>query len=419
MKVLVVGEGGREHALCWAIARSPICGELYCAPGNAGIAELATCLPIAADDLEQLISFAVERAIDLVVVGPERPLVLGLVDRLNVAGIKAFGPTAEAARLESSKIFTKQLCRDHGIPTARYQIFSQPQAALEFVDRQTMPVVIKIDGLAAGKGVTVARSTKQARQAITSALIKREFGPAGNRILIEEFLHGQEVSFFVLVDGQNVLPLASACDYKPAFDGNQGPNTGGMGAYSPAPMWTEELQTSAIERIIEPTIKALGSQRYQGVLYAGLMVTRGADGKAASHLLEYNVRFGDPECQVLMLRLESDLLTALLSTCRGILPRLQWRPESTLAVVMATTGYPEAHPRGTEIKSLPQLSAPDGMIFQGSTSRAADGSLRTCGGRSLAVTTRATTLAQARALAYQTLSQIDWPEGFYRTDIGL
>lgn len=419
MKVLVIGEGGREHALCWAIKASPLCEELYCAPGNAGIASLATCLPIAIDDLEQITAFAVERKIDLVVIGPERPLVLGLVNRLNAAGVRAFGPTAAAAILESSKIFTKQLCHDHGIPTARFRCFNHSQAAHDFIATQSMPIVIKVDGLAAGKGVTVARSAPEAHEAVEAALAERKFGSAGDNILIEEFLRGQEVSFFVLVDGQNILPLASARDYKPAFDGDQGPNTGGMGAYSPALIWSEALQEQVLERIIKPTIAALAPRKYRGVLYAGLMITQSPDGQLDPYLLEYNVRFGDPECQVLMARLDSDLLPVLLASCNDLLHEsdLRWRAEASLGVVMAAKGYPEAPSKNTEIRRLAHAS-PSLLVFQASTAQVADGVLLACGGRALTVTACGLTLAQARAHAYQALKHIDWPQGFYRRDIG-
>src|SRR5262245_50922815 len=316
MRILVVGGGGREHALCWAIAGSPLCDKLFCAPGNAGIAQEAECVPIGTDDLAGLVAFAQRERIDFVVVGPEAPLVAGLADRLTAAGIKSFGPTATAAALEGSKAFMKDLCAKYGIPTAAYGRFTDPAKAKEFIRKNGAPIVVKADGLAAGKGVIIAETVAEAETAVDAMLTTGQFGEAGAEVVIEEFLRGEEASFFALVDGETALPLASAQDHKRAFDGDNGPNTGGMGAYSPTPIVTEAAATDIMARIIEPTVRAMKAEGrpFKGVLFAGLMMT--AEGPK---LLEYNVRFGDPECQVLCVRLMSDLLPALIATHDGVL----------------------------------------------------------------------------------------------------
>ena len=329
MRILVVGGGGREHALCWAIAASPLCDALYCAPGNAGIAQDAECVDIAADDVDGLVVFATDQAIDLVVVGPEAPLVLGLVDRLDAAGIRAFGPRADAAMLEGSKGFMKDLCARHGIPTAAYGRFTDADAAKAYIREQGAPIVVKADGLAAGKGVTVAQSVDEALAAVDQAMNDKAFGAAGAELVIEEFLPGEELSFFALVDGESALPLAGAQDHKAVGDGDTGPNTGGMGAYSPAPSLTEALEAEVMETIILPTVRGMAADGhpYRGVLYAGLMLDGGKP-----KLLEYNVRFGDPECQVLMMRLRSDIVPALVAACDGTLDTfdLRWSDEAAL-----------------------------------------------------------------------------------------
>lgn len=419
MKVLVVGGGGREHALCWAIAASPLLDALFCAPGNAGIAELATCVDIAAEDVEALVAFAREQQIDLVVVGPEAPLVAGLVDRLESHGIRAFGPRSEAAVLEGSKAFMKDLCDRHGIPTAAYARFRDAEAAKAYVREQGAPIVVKADGLAAGKGVTVAKTLAEAEAAIEAALSEDAFGAAGAELVIEEFLEGEEASFFALVDGVTAVPLAGAQDHKRAFDGDEGPNTGGMGAYSPAPLVTDALAERIMAEIVRPTVAAMKAEgrQYKGVLYAGVMV--GQDG--APKLLEYNVRFGDPECQVLMMRLMSDLLPALVATCDGVLEAfdLRWYGKTALTVVMAAKGYPGAYEKGSEIRGLEALAdTADLEIFHAGTKRDPDGSLRAAGGRVLSVTALADGVAAARTAAYAAVERIDWPEGFCRRDIG-
>jgi len=418
MRILVVGSGGREHALCWSIAASPLTRKLFCAPGNAGIAQEAECVAIAVDDLAGIVAFAKRERIDFVVVGPELPLVLGLVDRLAEAGIKAFGPRAPAAALEGSKAFMKDLCAKYGIPTAAYGRFRDAAAAKRFVRTRDAPIVVKADGLAAGKGVIVATTVAEAEAAVDAMLTGGQFGAAGAEVVVEEFLQGEETSFFALTDGAAALPLASAQDHKRAHDGDQGPNTGGMGAYSPAPVVTEAVAADIMARIIRPTIAAMAAEGrpFQGVLYAGAMLT--ADGPK---LLEYNVRFGDPECQVLCVRLMSDLLPALIATADGQLGNfhLRWHDRPALTVVMAARGYPDAYRKGTEIRGLERAAAlPDVTIFHAGTTRGADGRLLASGGRVLNVTATGRTIAEAQARAYAAVDLIDWSDGFCRRDIG-
>jgi len=418
MRVLVVGSGGREHALVWAIAGSPLCTALYCAPGNPGIDADAECVPIAATDLVGVLDFCRREKIDFVVVGPEAPLVAGLVDRLEEAGIAAFGPSAAAAQLEGSKGFTKDLCAKYGIPTAAYRRFDEPRAAKDYVRKQGAPIVVKADGLAAGKGVTVAMTLAEAEAAIDDALLDHRFGAAGAEVVIEEFLAGEEASFFALTDGKTALPLASAQDHKRVGDGDVGPNTGGMGAYSPAPCVTPAIEAQVMAQIIRPTLAAMAKEGrpYKGVLYAGLMLTR-----EGPKLIEYNVRFGDPECQVLMPRLKSDLLPALLASRDGVLDDfdLRWHDDATLCVVMAAKGYPDNPSRGSEIKGLDRAAAsdPSVKIFHAGTKRQ-DGKLLADGGRVLDIVGMGATLAEARERAYAVAARIDWPEGFFRHDIG-
>jgi len=419
MRVLVVGGGGREHALCWAIARSPLLTRLYCAPGNAGIAAVAETVPIAAEDVEGLLSFARGEGIELVVVGPEAPLVAGLVDRLTAAGIKAFGPTAAAAALEGSKGFMKDLCARQGIPTAAYARFSDPAAAKRWIRENGAPVVVKADGLAAGKGVTVAATLHEAETAVDAALVDGRFGHAGAEVVVEEFLEGDEVSFFALCDGTTALPLASARDHKRVGDGDRGPNTGGMGAYSPAPQMTPTLQARVMAEIVQPTLDGMAAlgRPYRGVLFAGLMI--GPDG--APRLLEHNVRFGDPECQALMMRLASDPLPLLLAAVDGRLSevRVDWHPDPALVVVMAAKGYPAAVEPSGPIRGLEAAAAVEGVtVFHAGTKRGEAG-IMASGGRVLGVAARGDDLDQARARAYAAIDRIDWPGGFCRRDIGL
>ena len=418
MRVLAVGSGGREHALCWAIAASPLCDRLYAAPGNAGIAGEAECVPIAADDVGRLVAFAKEQRIDFVVVGPEAPLVLGLVDRLEAAGIPAFGPSAAAAALEGSKGFMKDLARRYAIPTAAYGRFTDANSAKAYVAERGLPIVIKADGLAAGKGVVIAETSQQAGEAIDAMMADKVFGAAGAEIVIEEFLQGEELSFFALVDGKDTLALASAQDHKRAGEGDTGPNTGGMGAYSPAPACTAALEAEIMSEIIRPTVAAMAKEGrpFKGVLYAGLMLTA-----TGPKLLEYNTRFGDPECQALMVRLMSDLLPALIASRDGLLNQfdLRWQPKASLTVVMAAKGYPGSYAKGSEIRGLERLKSMEGVtVFHAGTKRGDDGRLLADGGRVLGVTALGDTVALARTLAYEAVDRIDWPGGFCRRDIG-
>ncbi|HMR29981.1 MAG TPA: phosphoribosylamine--glycine ligase [Geminicoccaceae bacterium] len=408
MKVLVIGSGGREHALCWALAASPLVTEVVCAPGNAGIAAEARCVPVAVDDLDGIVALARAEQAGLVVVGPELPLVLGLVDRLAEAGIRAFGPTAAAARLEGSKAFTKDFCRRHGIPTADYAAFSDLDAARAHVRERGAPIVVKADGLAAGKGVVVAATVDEALAAIDGA---------DGTLVIEECLVGEEASLFALCDGSHALEIGTAQDHKRAFDGDRGPNTGGMGAYSPAPILDAAMIEQVMREIVRPTLagmKAEGSP-FTGFLYAGLMLT--ADGPK---LIEYNVRFGDPEAQVVLPRLMTDLGQLLLGALDGMLGHmnLRWLPSHALTVVMASEGYPGGYARGTEIRGLEALMGdPDLLVFHAGTRRDGDRILAD-GGRVLAVTGLGSDLRRAQQRAYAAVDRIDWPEGFCRRDIG-
>ena len=412
MNILLIGSGGREHALAWALAASPLVSRLYCAPGNAGIAEVAECVPIAATDLESIVAFAQEQSVAFVVIGPEAPLVAGLWDRLEANGIKALGPSAQAAQLEGSKGFMKELCRAHDIPTAAFARFADRKAAIAYAAAEPHPLVIKTDGLAQGKGVVVAQTPAESRDAIGAL-----WASYGGGVVIEEFLEGEEASLFVLSDGTHVLPLAGAEDHKRAFDGDKGPNTGGMGAISPSNLLKPDVAEKALSQIVQPTIAAMAKRGtpYMGVLYAGLMICNGAP-----RLVEYNCRFGDPECQVLMLRLTSDLLTALLAARDGALSHLdlRWRDDAALTVVMANKGYPGAYQKGSEIHGIDAAGSIEGVhIFHAATERH-DGRLFANGGRVLNVSALGHDLVEARTRAYAAVDRIDWPEGFCRRDIG-
>jgi len=416
MNVLLIGSGGREHALAWSIAASPLLSKLYCAPGNPGIAELAQCVALDVGDHAKVVDFCARNHIGLVVVGPEQPLVAGLVDELTKAGIKAFGPSKAAARLEGSKAFTKHLCREFSIPTGAFCCFSDPSAAKAYLATQKLPIVIKADGLAAGKGVVIAQSTQEAEQAI-DACFAGAFGAAGAEIVIEEFLEGEEASFFALVDGEHVLPLVTAQDHKRVGDGDTGANTGGMGAYSPAPVMTPQMTRRTLEEIILPTVAAMKQRGtpFQGVLYLGAIITE--DGPK---LCEYNVRFGDPECQVLVMRLKSDLLAALLATADAVLKSfdLRWHDEAAVVVVMAAKGYPGSYRKDTPIGGLKEASAVEGVeIFHAGTRREG-GRLVAAGGRVLNVAARGRTVTEAQRRAYTAIAKIDWAGGFCRSDIG-
>ena len=418
MKVLVVGGGGREHALCWAIAASPLLTKLWCAPGNAGIAEIAECVAIGAEDIPAIIAFAKDKAVDLVVVGPEAPLTLGLADACAAAGLKCFGPSAAAARLEGSKAFTREVADAAGAPGATWQRFEDPAAAKAYVRAQGAPIVVKADGLAAGKGVVVAATIAEAEAAIADIMESRVHGAAGATVLIEECLIGEEISFFALCDGKTALPLGAAQDHKRVGDGDTGPNTGGMGAYSPPPIFTPALQDDVMARIVNPTLAEMARRGapFKGVLFAGLMITAGRP-----KLIEFNVRFGDPECQTLMVRLRSDLLRALLAACDGTLAttELRWDPVHCLVVVMAAKGYPGAYKKGTEIRGLERAAqVPSVQVFHAGTARRGDGALVATGGRVLGITATGATLKDAREAAYIAVDAMDWPEGFCRRDIG-
>jgi phosphoribosylamine--glycine ligase len=416
MNILLLGSGGREHALAWKIAASPLADRLYCAPGNAGIAREAECVALDVADHRAVIAFCNDKAIDFVVVGPEAPLVAGIVDDLAAAGIKAFGPSAAAARLEGSKSFTKDLCRANNIPTAAYERFTDPAAAKAYVHAQGAPIVIKADGLAAGKGVVVAMSLSEAEAAI-DMILGGGLGDAGAELVIEEFLTGEEASFFVLCDGDNAVPLVSAQDHKRVFDGDEGPNTGGMGAYSPAPVMDEAVTRRTMDEIILPTLRAMKAKGspYKGVLFAGLMIEAGVP-----KLIEYNVRFGDPECQVMMLRLRSDLVPALIASCDGMLKNfdLRWSNDAALTVVMAAKGYPGSYTKGTVIDGLDAAAEFDGVeIFHAGT-KAENGRILANGGRVLDVCASGRTVREAQARAYAAVDRVRWPEGFCRRDIG-
>ena len=417
MKVLVVGGGGREHALCWAIAASPMLDRLWCAPGNAGIAAVAECVAIGAEDVAGLVGFATAQGVDLVVVGPEAPLTLGLADACAAAGLKVFGPSRAAAALEGSKTFTKEVADAAGVPTAAWARFEDAAAARDYIRARGAPIVVKADGLAAGKGVVVAATVAEAEAAITDIMEDRVHGAAGAAVVIEDCLIGQEVSFFALCDGETALPLGAAQDHKRVGDGDTGPNTGGMGAYSPPPVFTEALREQVMAEVVRPTLAEMARRGtpFRGVLFAGLMLT--AQGPK---LIEFNVRFGDPECQALMVRLRSDLLLALLAAADGELRdfTLRWDPRPSLTVVMAAAGYPGAYAKGTEIRGLERAAAVPGVeVFQAGTARRADGVLVATGGRVLGVTAVGESLQAARDAAYRAVDAIDWPAGFCRRDI--
>ena len=418
MRVLVVGGGGREHALCWAISASPLVEALFCAPGNPGIQAVAACVPIPSDDLDRLVRFAEGEKIDLVVVGPEAPLVGGLVDKLKAVGIRAFGPSAAAAQLEGSKSFMKALCDRHDIPTARFARFSDAAAAKAYVAEQGAPIVVKADGLASGKGVVVAETVAMAEAAVDAALVDDRFGDAGREIVVEEFLTGIEVSLFALADGQSVLPFGSAHDYKRAHDGDRGPNTGGMGSVSPTPRLAPAVEAQAMETIVEPLVAAMAAEGmpFVGVVYAGLMLTE--DGPK---LLEVNTRFGDPECQVLMARLSSDLVPILVAACDGMLSRidLRWSRDAAVCVVMAAPGYPDDPVKGGEIGDLAAIEARENvLLFHAGTRRDAHDGLRAWGGRVFGVTGLGTDRDSARAAAYGAVDALPWADGWCRRDIG-
>lgn len=415
MNILLIGSGGREHALAWKIAQSPLLDNLFASPGNPGIAEHAENVALDLQDHEGIITFCKMQAIDLVVVGPEAPLVDGLTDPLEKAGIKVFGSSKAASQLEGSKGFTKDLCAKYHIPTGAYARFTDADNAKAYVKQQGAPIVIKADGLAAGKGVTVAMDLKTALDAIDDCF-DGAFGAAGAEVVVEDYLDGEEASFFVLCDGQNALALATAQDHKRVGDGDTGPNTGGMGAYSPAPVMTDHMIARTMDEIIEPTLKGMAEEGYpfNGVLFAGLMIT-----DKGPELIEYNVRFGDPECQLLMMRLKNDIVPLLLAAAEGDLSghSVNWSDDAALTVVMAAQGYPAQPLKGTTIKGIDTIDDECVKIFHAGTKLSGD-DLIANGGRVLNVTAFGPTITKARDTAYAAVKQIDWPEGFYRNDIG-
>ena len=416
MNILILGSGGREHSLAWAVLQNPKCDKLVVAPGNAGIAQIADCASIDINDGGTVVEFAERNNIDFVIVGPEAPLAAGVADRLREAGILVFGPSKAAAALEASKAFTKEICDACGAPTAAYGHFTDAAAAKDYVRAQGAPIVVKADGLAAGKGVIIAETLAQAEAAIDD-MFGGEFGAAGAEVVIEEFMEGEEASFFVLCDGENVLPIGTAQDHKRVGDGDTGPNTGGMGAYSPAPVLTDAIAERALAEIIRPTMAEMARRGtpYQGVLYAGLMIEDGAP-----RLVEYNVRFGDPECQVLMMRLGAQVLDLLLAAAEGRLEgtRVNWAEDHALTVVLAAAGYPGDYQKGSVIGGLETIvQDSSNMVFHAGTALR-DGKIVAAGGRVLNVTARGTTLARAQAQAYAMVDAIDWPQGFCRRDIG-
>ncbi len=419
MKVLIVGGGGREHALAWKASQSTAVATVYVAPGNAGSARehKVQNVDVSADDIDGLVAFADSHAIDLTIIGPEAPLVAGIVDAFQTAGLSCFGPTRAAAQLEGSKAFTKDFLARHRIPSAEYRSFTELDAARRYIERQGAPIVVKADGLAAGKGVILAQSVDEALRATASMLSGEAFGDAGRRIVIEEFLHGEEVSFIVLVDGEHALPMATSQDHKARDDGDRGPNTGGMGAYSPAPVVTPELEARILREVIGPTVHGMAADGhpYRGFLYAGLMIT--ADG--TPKVLEYNCRFGDPEAQPILLRLRTDLITLIEAARQGRLDRMRadWDPRVALGVVMAAAGYPGNYRRGDRISGLPSESGDDNKVFHAGT-RAEDGHVLTNGGRVLCVTALGASVYDAQQRAYEIVQQIEWDGVYYRRDIG-
>ncbi|MBR9843034.1 MAG: phosphoribosylamine--glycine ligase [Rhodobacteraceae bacterium] len=416
MNILILGSGGREHALAWAVMQNPKCDKLIVAPGNGGIAQIADCAKINIDDGATVVTFVEENAIDFVIIGPEAPLAAGVADRLREAGVLVFGPSEEAAKLEASKSFTKEICDAAHAPTAAYGHFKDPEAAKAYIREQGAPIVVKADGLAAGKGVIVAMDDQTALDAIDD-MFGGAFGGAGAEVVIEEFMEGEEASFFILCDGKTALPIGTAQDHKRVGEGDTGLNTGGMGAYSPAPVLSDEIAQKALDEIVQPTIDEMARRGspYQGVLYVGLMIK---DGQP--RLVEYNVRFGDPECQVLMMRLGAQALDLLHAAAEERLSetRVNWADDHAITVVMAANGYPGSYEKGSEIKGLKALPEDSmNMVFHAGTTEK-DGAMTATGGRVLNVTARGATLQEARDRAYAMVEAIDWPEGFYRRDIG-
>jgi len=415
MNILVIGSGGREHSICWAIKKSPQLDKLYCIPGNAGISDLATCMPEKDLTNENIIKVCKEFKIDLVVIGPEAYLVNGLSDILIAENIRVFGPNKDASILESSKSFTKNLCSKYGIPTAKYETFSNKNYAYEYLEKQNVPIVIKADGLASGKGVIIANSKPEAFKAVDE-IFSGKFGESGKIIVIEEYLEGTEASFFAISDGNNVIPFTTAEDYKRVFEKNKGPNTGGMGAFSPAKNINKELESKIMDLIVTPTFNALKKEGifYKGILYAGLMIKDNYP-----KLIEYNVRFGDPECQVMLSRLKTDFVSILIATSDGKLDKIkiEWLDIYSLIVIMATKGYPNTYPLNTSIHGLENINSENSVIFHSGT-KLENGILKSNGGRVIGITSVGETLDMAKEKSYNSINRINWPEGFFRNDIG-
>jgi len=417
MKILVVGGGGREHALVWKLAQSPLVEKIYCAPGNPGIAEIAECVDIPADKIAALCDFALDQRIDLTVVGPEVPLTMGIVDLFQTAGLEIFGPNKAAAQIEGSKGFSKDLMAKYGIPTAAYRSFTDRDQAVAYIRVQGAPIVVKADGLAAGKGVIVAMDEATAIAAVDDIMLDKVFGAAGASVVIEEFMEGEEASFFAFTDGTNILPLASSQDHKRVYDNDEGPNTGGMGAYSPAPVVTDALYAVIVETIVKPTIAAMASEGtpYSGILYVGLMIK---DGQP--RVVEYNARFGDPECQPLLMRMKSDIVPVLQACARGELRQtsIEWHDKAAVCVVMASGGYPGDFAKGHPISGLDAAAELDDLMVFHAGTRAVDGRVVNSGGRVLGVTGLGSTVKQAIEKAYQGVARVSWQDVHYRTDIG-
>jgi len=417
MQVLVIGGGGREHALVWKIKQSPKVEKIFCAPGNAGTAELAENIPIAADDIKGLLKFALKKGIGLTVVGPEQPLVKGVVDKFEEKGLRIFGPNARAAELEGSKSFSKDIMKKYGLPTAEYKTFNSAASAAKYIENKNCPLVVKANGLAAGKGVLLCQTADEALAAVDSIMGKRLFGEAGDQIVVEEFLEGEEVSVLVFSDGQSVLFMDSAQDHKAAYDGDKGPNTGGMGAFSPAPIFTEKMRQKVRDKIMLPMIRAMQQEGrpYKGILYAGLMLT-----KAGPQILEFNARFGDPETQPLLVRMDSDIIPIFEACIDGTLDKcpLQWKNESSVCVVMAAKGYPDSYEKGKRISGLKDANALPGVVVFHAGTKEQDGEVLTQGGRVLGVTAIGDDTATAIFRAYEAVEKIEWNGIHYRKDIG-
>lgn len=417
MRVLVIGSGGREHALVWKIKQSPKVEKIFCAPGNAGTSEFADNIPIAADDIEGLLQFAMKKEIGLTVVGPEQPLVMGIVDRFEVKGLRIFGPSASAAELEGSKSFSKDIMQKYGLPTAEYKIFTSAESATKYIQAKNCPLVVKANGLAAGKGVLLCRSSREALVAVDTIMRQRLFGEAGDQIVVEEFLEGQEISVLAFSDGQTVLLMDSAQDHKAVYDGDIGPNTGGMGAYSPAPVFTEIMQQKVRDKIMLPMVRAMQQEgrTYKGILYAGLMLT-----KTGPQILEFNARFGDPETQPLMVRMETDIIPLFEACIDGTLGQCQvnWKNKSSVCVVMTAEGYPGTYQKGEIISGLQNAnSTPEVVVFHAGT-KEKDGKVLTNGGRVLGVTATGANTESAIQRAYDAVGKVNWRGVHYRKDIG-